>query len=207
MHFSSTSKQLCTAEDTSVMRITSRKAVPRPRKYCKARYIFMHPSWIVGKVILLVNIFESKRVTTYNSTISHLHGKPWTWRPESWCGIDAWVPQDIYCEIAAVRKRKWSRNCGGWKLSQIRQMKVKANLNITSPNSLPPPTRTPVCLLVKCICVSLFNFLPTYYLGSNPKSVDWFSEMLNTEMLSANFKEAIQFLALLKTMPSKLYLY
>jgi len=31
--------------------------------------------------------------------------------------------------------------------------------------------------------------------------------MLNTEMLSANFKEAIQFLALLKTMPSKLYLY
>lgn len=75
---------------------------------------------------------------TYNTTISHLHGRPCTWRPESWRGIDAWVPQGTYCKTAAVGKRKCSKNCGGWKLGQIRQMKVKAELNITSSEFFTP---------------------------------------------------------------------
>lgn len=121
MHFSSASNQLCTAVDTSAMRI-----------------IVRNPSWIMGKIILLVNIFESKRVMIYNTTISHLHGRPCIWRPESWCGIDARVPQSIHCRTAAAGKSKCSKHCGGWRPSEIRQMKVKADLNITSSQFFTP---------------------------------------------------------------------
>lgn len=132
------------------------------KKILQSKVFFMHPSWLVDEIILLVNTFENKRVMAYNTVTTHLHGRSCTCRPESWCGVDAWVPQIIYCKTAAAGKGKCSKTCRGRKLSQIRQRKVKADLNTTSSQFFTPLTFTPECLLVRCIHVNLLNFVPTY---------------------------------------------
>lgn len=98
--------QPCTPVDINELRITGRNAVSWLRKFCKTKYF----SSISLEIILPVNTFEDKRVMSCNAVIIYLHGKSCSWRPESWCGVDAWVPQMIYCKTAAVGKGKGCKN-------------------------------------------------------------------------------------------------
>lgn len=82
-------------------------------------------------------------------------------------------------------------------------MKVKAELNTISSQFF-TRSNPHTCMSHPNACVSFFNFLPTYYLGSRSQISGLIFKVLNTQILSPNLKEVTEILALLKTTPSKL---
>lgn len=82
-------------------------------------------------------------------------------------------------------------------------MKVKAELHRISSQFF-TPSNPHTCMSHPNACVSFFNFLPTYSLGSRSQISGLIFKVLNTQILSPNLKEVTEILALLKTTPSKL---